>query len=141
MITIDLSIVAEIIGVLIMIVILNSMLYRPLRRIMQKRREKMESIEAEAVKFEDSIKSLINEYERKLREAREAGKTAFERLRDEAREIEHKILEESSQEAEAKRQELMGQLMGQIDAAKKELQKKAENFALQIAQKLLGRAV
>ncbi len=141
MITIDLSIVAEIIGVLILIVVLNSMLYQPIRRILKERQEKMNSIEAEATKFEDRIKSLVEDYERKLREARQAGKAEFDKLKEEAKELERKLMEESTKEAEAKRQELMGQLAGQIDAAKKELQAKAESFAVEIAQKLLGRAV
>ncbi len=141
MITIDLSIVAEIIGVLILIVVLNSMLYQPIRRILKERQEKMDSIEAEAIKFEDRIKSLVEDYERKLREARQAGKAEFDKLKEEAKELERKLMEESTKEAEAKRQELMSQLTGQIEAAKKELQAKAESFAVEIAQKLLGRAV
>ncbi len=141
MITIDLSIVAEIIGVLILIVVLNSMLYQPLRRILKQRQEKMEAIEAEAVKFEDRIKSLIEDYERKLKEARQAGKDEFDKLREEAKALEQKLLQESMQEAESKRQELMSQLTSQIEAAKKELQAKAEMFAMEIAQKLLGRAI
>ncbi len=141
MITIDFSIVAEIICVLILIVVLNSKLYQPIRRILRERREKMNAIEAEAVKFEDRIKSLVEDYERKLREARLAGKAEFEKLKEEAKQLEQKLLEESMKEAEAKREELMSQLTSQIDAARKELQAKAESFAVEIAQKLLGRAV
>ena len=141
MITIDFSILAEIIGILILIVVLNSMLYEPLRRVMKERKEQMDALEGEAVRFEDRIKSLVADYERKLQEARQAGKAEFEKLRAEAREEERKLVEESTKEAEAKRQELMQQLTSQIEAAKKELQAKAEAFAVEIAQKLLGRAV
>jgi len=141
MITIDLSIVAEIIGVLILIVVLNSMLYQPIRRILKERKEKMDSIEAEALKYEDRIKSLIEDYKRKLKEARQAGKAEYEKLREEAKQLEKRLLEESTKEAEIKRQELMSQLASQIEAAKKELTAKAESFAVEIAQKLLGRAI
>ena len=141
MITIDLSIVAEIICVLVLIVVLNSMLYQPLRAVMKKRQKEMDDIDARAAQFEERIKSLINEYETKLQEARKKGKAEFEALKAEAREEEKKVLEESMKEAEAKRQELMSQLTSQIEAAKKDLQAKAEAFAAQIAQKLLGRAV
>ena len=141
MITIDLSILAEIIGMLILIVVLNSMLYEPLRRVIRERKEQMDALEGEAVKYEDRIKSLVEDYERKLQEARKAGQAEFEKLRNEAREEEKKLVEESTKEAEAKRQELMQQLTSQIEAAKKELQAKAEAFAAEIAQKLLGRAV
>ncbi len=141
MITIDLSIVAEIICVLFMIAFLNSALYKPLRKAIKERKEKMDAIDAEAAKFENSTKRLIEDFERKMREARLAGKEEFERFRAQAKEEEAKLLEESTKEAEAKKEELMGQLVSQIEAAKKELQAQAEAFAMEIAQKLLGRAV
>lgn len=141
MITIDLSILAQIISVLILIVLLNSMLYEPIKRVLKERQDKMDAFEAEAARFEDRIKSLIADYETKLQEARRKGREEFEKLKAEAREEERKLLEESAKEAEAKRQELMSQLASQIEAAKKELQAKAESFAVEIAQKLLGRAV
>ena len=141
MITIDLSIVAEIICVLFMIAILNSILYKPIRKIIKQRKEKMDAIDAEAARFENNTKRLIEDFERKMREARQAGKAEFEKFRAEAREHESKLIDESTKEAEAKREELMSQLKGQIEAAKKDLQAQAETFAMEIAQKLLGRAV
>ena len=141
MITIDLSIVAEIICILFMIALLNSWLYKPLRKAIKERREKMDAIEAEAARFENNTKKLIEDFESKMKQARLAGKEEFEKFRAEAREEEQKMIEESTKEAEAKREELMAQLTSQIEAAKKELQAQAEAFAMEIAQKLLGRAV
>ncbi len=141
MITIDLSIVAELICVLFMIAILNSILYKPLRNVIKQRKEKMDAIDAEAARFENNTKKLIEDFENKMKQARLAGKEEFEKFRAEARDEEHKLIEESTKEAEAKREELMAQLTGQIEAAKKDLQAQAEAFAMEIAQKLLGRAV
>jgi len=50
-------------------------------------------------------------------------------------------MEAATKEAEAKKSELMSELTGQIDAAKKDLQAQSDAFAIEIAQKLLGRAV
>jgi len=141
MITIDFSIVAELVCVLFMITILNSILYKPLRNIIRQRKEKMDSIDAEAAKFENNTKRLIEDFENKMKEARLAGKQEFDKFRAAAKEQEQNLIDESTKEAEAKREELMAKLTDEIDAAKKDLQAQAEAFAMEIAQKLLGRAV
>ena len=141
MITIDFSIVAELVCVLFMIAILNAILYKPLRNIMKQRKEKMDSIDAEAAKFEANTKRLIEDFENKMKEARLAGKEEFDKFKAAAKEQEQKLIDESTKEAEARREELMAQLASQIDAARKDLKAKAEAFAMEIAQKLLGRAV
>ncbi len=141
MITIDFSIVAELVAVLFMIAILNAILYKPLRNIMKQRKEKMDSIDAEAAKFEDNTKRLIEDFENKMKEARQAGKQEFDKFKAAAKEQEQNLIDESTKEAEARREELMAQLASQIEAAKKDLQAQAEAFAMEIAQKLLGRAV
>lgn len=141
MITIDFSIVAEMVCVLFMITILNSILYKPLRNIIRQRKEKMDSIDAEAAKFENNTKRLIEDFENKMKEARLAGKQEFDKFRAAAKEQEQNLIDESTKEAEAKREELMAKLTTEIDAAKKDLQAQAEAFAMEIAQKLLGRAV
>jgi len=141
MITIDFSIVASIVGILILMAVLNSMLYKPVRKILEERESKMQSIEADVEKYARRVDKLVEDFERKMEEARLAGKQEFEKLREEAREEERQLLEAAQKEAEEKRSELMSQLASQIEAAKKELMAQAEAFASEIAQKLLGRAV
>jgi len=141
MITIDLSFWAELISVLILMVVLNSILFKPVRRQLEKREAKMAAIEADADKFERNAQELVANYEKKLAEARVQGKSELEKLKGEAREEERQLMEAATKEAEAKKSELMSELTGQIEAAKKELQAQSEAFAVEIAQKLLGRAV
>ncbi len=141
MITIDLSFWAELISVLILMVVLNSILFKPVRRQLEKREAKMAAIEADADKFERNAQELVANYEKKLAEARVQGKSELEKLKGEAREEERQLMEAATKEAEAKKSELMSELTGQIEAAKKELKAQSDAFAVEIAQKLLGRAV
>ncbi len=141
MITIDLSFWAELISVLILMVVLNSILFKPVRRQLEERQAKMAAIEADADKFERNAAELVANYDRKLAEARAQGKSELEKLKGEAREEERQLLDAAMKEAEAKKSELMSELTGQIEAARKELQAQSEAFAVEIAQKLLGRAV
>ena len=141
MITIDLSFWAELISVLILMVVLNSILFKPIRRMLEEREAKMAELQAEAEKYERNAEQLVANYDKKLAEARAEGKSELEKLKGEAREEERQLLEAATKEAETKKSELMAELTGQIEAARKELQAQSDAFAVEVAQKLLGRAV
>ncbi len=141
MITLDLSLWVQLICALIMMALLNSMLYKPMRRMLEKREEKMSAIRSDVEKFERNAKQLLENFEKKMSEARLAGKSEMEKLKDEARKTEGELMEAASKEAQEKKSQLLAELTSQIEAARKELQAKAESFAVEIAQKLLGRAV
>jgi len=141
MLTIDYSIFVVIIGFLILMVILNSMLYKPIRQVLKKRESRLASIREEGEKYERNTEELLKDFEQKLADARAAGQKAMESLKMEAREEESSITEAANKEAEAKKQELMAGLSTQIETAKKDLASKIEAFAMEISQKLLGRAI
>ncbi len=141
MIDIDVSLFMQIILTLLLIFILNKILYKPIRRFLDEREGKMGAMRSEAEKFERNAQQLLENYEQKLAEARRNGQAQREAMKDEARQVEAKLLEESTQEAASRKQELMAELTAQIDAAKKDLMSKAEAFGLEIAQKILGRAL
>ena len=141
MITIDLSMFVELVGFLILMVMLNSMLYKPIRRMLEERESRMSSIQSDVEKFERNADQLLKDFDRKMADARSAGQGELERLKQEAREEEHRLSDASSKEADAKKQDLMKDLTAQIEAARKDLSAKVDAFAVEISQKLLGRAV
>jgi F-type H+-transporting ATPase subunit b len=141
MVTIDYSIIAEIIGYLILLVILNAILYKPIRRLLKERASRMSAIQSDVEKYERNAEQLLKDFDMKLAEARASGQGEMEKLKQEAREEEHQLSEASNKEADARKQELMAELTSEIDAARKDLTAKVEAFAMDISQKLLGRAI
>ncbi len=141
MITIDASIWFEIIGMLVLMVVLNSLLYKPMRQMLQARESKMASIKEEAERFERNAERLLENFNSRLADARSKGISKREELKAQAREEERSLMDESAKEAAEKKQQLLGDLSSQIEAARNELKAQAEAFAVEIAQKLLGRAV
>ena len=141
MITIDASIWFQIIGMLVLIVVLNSLLYKPIRQLLQERESKMAAIKEEAERFERNADQLLENFNAKLASARSEGIKKREELKAKAREEEKALIDESTKEATQKKQELLSELTAQIEAARKELKAQAEAFAMEIAQKLLGRAI
>ncbi len=141
MIDLDYSLFAELIGYLILLVILNAILYKPIRRLLAERASRMASIQSNAEKYERNAEQLLKDFDMKLAEARASGQGAMEKLKQGAREEEHQLSEASNKEADARKQELMAELTSEIDAARKDLMAKVEAFAMDISQKLLGRAI
>lgn len=141
MIDLDYSLFAELIGYLVLLVILNGMLYKPIRKLLADRASRMASIQSDVDKYERNAEQLVKDFDAKLAEARGSGQGAMEKLKQEAREEEKKVSDASSQEADARKQELMAELTSDINAAKKDLAAKVEAFAMDISQKILGRAL
>ena len=141
MIDLDYSLFAELIGYLILLVILNGILYKPIRKLLAERASRMASIQSDVDKYERNAGQLLKDFDTKLAEARGSGQGAMEKLKQGAREEEHQITEASNKEADARKQELMAELTSEIDAARKDLAAKVEAFAMDISQKLLGRAI
>lgn len=141
MIDFDYSLFAELIGYLILLVILNAMLYKPIRKLLAERKARLSAIQTDVDKYERNAKGLLEDFDRKLADARSSGQVETEKLKTEAREEERQLSEASNKEAEAKKQELMAALSAEIDVARKDLTAKVESFAMEISQKLLGRAI
>jgi len=141
MITLDASLWAQVIGILILIAILDSFLYKPMRRMLQERASKMNSIREEAERYERNAEQLLESFNAKQAKARSEGIQKREELKAQAREEEKALIEESTKEALEEKNTLLSQLSTQIETARNELKAQAEAFAMEIAQKLLGRAL
>lgn len=141
MIDLDISLWVEVISVLVLMGILNAMLFKPMRRMLEERRSKMDSIQGEAERFTRNAEQILDSFNKKLAEARKAGQVERERMKADARKVEHELLESSGKEADETKQRLVADLSVQIDNARKELSAKSDMFAAEIAQKLLGRAI
>jgi len=55
---------------LILLVILNTILYKPIRRLLEERASRMSSIQGDVEKYERNAEQLLKDFEMKLAEAR-----------------------------------------------------------------------
>ncbi|NDY42071.1 ATP synthase F0 subunit B [Dissulfurirhabdus thermomarina] len=141
MIDLDISLWIELVSMLVLMFLLNAMLYKPIRRLLEEREARMAAIRSDVEKFRRNAEQLLADYSRKLDEARRSGLAEREGRKKEAREEERRLLETSAKETEVRKQQMLTELHAQIGKAREELRAQVENFAAEIAQKLLGRAV
>lgn len=141
MITIDLTMPLHIINMLLLIVIMNVVLYRPIRSILLERDKKLSGLAKEIEDFEKNSNLRLEEFNRKLTEARTKAKAEFEAVKGAATSTSGEQLAAVRKEAEAAKNDQLSQLNGQVGAARQTLAGQLEGFATEMANKILGRTV
>lgn len=141
MITIDITLVIHIINMIVLMVVLNAILYKPVLGILQKRTEEIDSLNNDVEQFEKNARHRQAEVDKKMHEASMRAKKALDGARSEAQAAGAEKLAAIRQEAEGEKEKQLSELRSQIDAARKELQDNAAGFAQDMAGKILGRSL
>jgi len=141
MITIDVTMPIHIINMLILIVVLNAVLYRPIRNILQERKKKIAALREDIENFEKNARLRLEEFDRKLAEARAKAKGEYEAVRAEAQKAGAEKLAAIRAEADAEKDQQLGVIQEQFTKARKELKEQLDGFAGEMAEKILRRAV
>ena len=114
MLRFDINFLFTIINVLILFGVVKLFLIKPVHRILDKRREEVESTYAEADKakdealavkkqYDDSIGDIEAEKERRFAEARNQANSEYERMKEQARKESDRIVMAAKKEAEEER--------------------------------------
>ena len=137
----DGSFLIQIINFVFLIWVLNVLLYRPIRKILAQRKEKIDGLE---LSIETSDKDALEKDEAfaaGIKEARARGFKEKETLMQEATDEEKKIIAEINSNAQAELSEVRDKIKKEAEVAREALHKEVDSFANQICQKILGRAV
>ena len=141
MVNLDSTVFIQIINFLILIWALNTVLYKPIRRILSQRNEKITGLENGIDQSEQSATEKDLALKAGIKQARENGlkeKDAFEK---EARAEEMKIIEKINEKARAELVQIRERIAQEADEARQALLKEVDGFAEDISLRILGRAV
>lgn len=141
MITMDITLVIQILNMIVLMFLLNGVLYKPVLQILRERSEKMKGTQGEIEKFEKNASLRQEEVDKKMVEASGKAKAALDGARAEAAAAGSEKLAAIKAEAEAIKEKKMAELKTQIDAASKGLQDNLGGFASDMAGKILGRSL
>ena len=141
MITIDITLFIHIINMVVLMFVLNAILYKPVQSILLKRQEKLDSLNKDVEQFEQNARHRQEEVDKKMREASARAKEALDTARGEAQAVGAEKLSAIRAEADGEKEKNLTDIHGQIDAARKELQEGASDFANKMAGKILGRSL
>lgn len=138
---IDVSVVVQIVNFLLLMLVLNYFLYRPLRKIIRDRADVFAGLRSRAANLQDDLaadEARIKEYTTdSVKLALE--KKAFQRSKgmDAQKELVTRIKNEAAADLELARQKITED----VTRAKADLDKEIQNFAWEIAGKILGRSL
>ena len=141
MITIDTTMVIQILNILILIVVLNAVLYKPVRTILAKRKEKLAELSNEIDTFKKNAELRQEEINRKLGDARNRAKEELDKAKSGAQAASAESLAAVRQETTADKNTQLEEIHKQFVDVQQQLQGQIDSFAADMATKILGRPV
>ena len=141
MVSIDYTVILQIINFLLLIFILNLLLYKPIMGILEKRQKQFDDSQEEISRLNQDVEKKMLEYEEKSRQAKLA-----------AMELKNQALAEGAEKAKAVINAVRGEIpkiiesfnekLGkEVEEARKILTGQSQKISREIAEKVLGRSV
>ena len=137
MISIDITMVMHIINMVVLMLVLNAILYKPVLGILEKRTQKIESLNGEVAQFEQNARQRQAELDKKMREASNKAKKALDGARAQAQAAGAEQLAIIRSESDNVKEKQLAELRSQVEVARKELQGNTAGFAQAMAGKIL----
>lgn len=140
MIKLDWTLLLQFANFMILLVVLNALLFKPLRSALAARKATVDGDLTRARALDEQIKAQVAEYEAKLQEARLRGAQERMALRQAAQTEEARLLGAANEKASQRLQTLKEQVAGEAEAARLSLRGQTDALAREIAGKVLGRS-
>jgi F-type H+-transporting ATPase subunit b len=126
---------------ILLILILNAILYKPIRNILIERKKKIQGAEQAIEALQGGAAESEQTFQAKVGEAKTKGFQEKEAMQQDGQEEEKRLINELNEKAQADLEEVRAQIVKDAEAARAKLKGEVETFSAAIAQKILGRAV
>jgi F-type H+-transporting ATPase subunit b len=137
----DLTIFIQMITFLALIYILNILLYKPILSIIERRKKHLAELENEIKLFNESVDKRAAEYEEKLKQAKTKASELKKEIIQEGADEAKNIIDAVRNEIPVLMQEFQQKMDQEIQVARQTLDSQSRKLSLEIAQKVMGRAV
>jgi len=141
MLNIDGTLFVQIVNFLVLLFLMNIILYRPIRGIIAKRDEEMESRKKSVEDFRNKAEKDQKGIEEGLVAARKEGFLEKESFKAQGLEEEKGILREAGGAVEKKLDAAKKELDSKLADVRKTLEGDIQTFSSELAEKILGRSV
>lgn len=141
MITIDITMVIQLVNMFVLMFLLNGIIYKPVRKILSDRALKLQGMRDDVDKLQDNARRRQEEVDKKMAVASGKAKAALDAARAGAQAAGDEKLAAIKAEADAAKDTQLADVKVQIVNAGKELQANLDGFATAMAGKILGRSL
>ncbi len=141
MISINATLVIQIINFLILLFILNKILFQPILRGLETRQLAIEGKKARAIELRQKGEEKLREYDQALAEARNRAMSKQAEIRDEGMAKASEIIEATKKEEADILSEIHRGISSEMEKAKRDIQSYADSLSKDVTSKILGRAI
>jgi len=141
MLTIDYTLIIQLLNFLLLILLLNIIVFRPVRNMLNKRKEEMSSDTERAQEWGQKAEKYSAELQVNISDVRKNGISEKEALKSEGIEEEQKMLKDTYSMAEDKVNRARAELEEKRIKARDSLHKEIDGFSKDLAEKFLGRGI
>lgn len=141
LINLNVTLVLQLVNFLILMYLLNRILFRPMMRVLEERRERTDGRRQEAEQMDAEAEGVLAAYQKRIQDARtEADRVRADLVRQ--GEVERQqLLDAAAGEAEKTRAEIRTRVRTEAEDARRTLQDEVQRLAADAAERILGRAV
>ena len=140
MVSLDGSLFIQIVNFIFLIFVLNIILYKPIRKVLIQRKEKITGLEQRIDTVGKDIKEKDDAFSQGIKEARAKGLNEKGILLQEGADEEREITEKINKKAQADLAEIRAKIAKDVESVSESLRQELDSFANAIGQKILGRA-
>jgi F0F1-type ATP synthase membrane subunit b/b' len=141
MIELNFTLILQLAIVLILLVALSNIVFRPFLGVLLERRNWVEGAEKKARELQQRTEELMEQYRDAMAAAQAQGTSIREEIRKESLTREMEILQKAMDESTRFLGEMKSKIQEESQLARASLRLQAQNLSREIAQKVLGRVL
>lgn len=139
MISVNATIIVQVCLFLILMVILNKKMFKPLHQLMMERAECIKQKEADLERLEEELKDLEKQYERRLQQASREAAMIREKYNKEGREVLKNTMVSVQEQVSELRRRVHQEVQEELSRARENLTALAEALSYDLTEKFLRR--
>jgi len=141
MIDLDFTVIFQLAIVLILMVALSKLVFKPFLSVVQERKDWVEGAEKKARELQQRSEELMERYRDSMSAAQAQGASIREEVRKEGLSKETEILQKAMEEANQFLEEMKGKIQEESQNARAGLRLQAKTLSREMAEKMLGRSI
>jgi F-type H+-transporting ATPase subunit b len=140
-INLDLAFVFQLVNFLVLVLLLNVFLYKPIRKQLADRVDLISGAKAKSAAVDKEVQDKLAAYEARMREIRAGAADERGALKKEAQQQEAAILDKARAEATESLASIKAKVAKETEDARRLLTASAETLSADICEKVLGRSL
>jgi F-type H+-transporting ATPase subunit b len=139
LISINATLVVQLVSFLIFLFLINGILIQPLRRTMAERTGYLDKMKLDILEAEEEMLRQLKQLAAREKRVRRDAQLATKEIEDEGQRLASEIIKGVRKEMESLRRKTQQTVSEQLAAARQRLEQESESLALSIMEKLLNR--